>query len=60
MSSNIYLSVLRHVLTFGGGFLVANGTVDEVTATEVIGGVVAIVGTIWGIYEKLRRKPLYR
>lgn len=52
MRKNQVLSIVRHTLTFVGGLLVMNGTVDDGVASEITGGVVALVGTIWGIFEK--------
>lgn len=48
------LSIIRHSLTFIGGVLMAFGLVDEATATvsELVGGLMAITATIWGIIEK--------
>jgi hypothetical protein len=48
------LGILRHSLTFLGGLLVMRGVVDETTATEIIGGVITLVGTIWSIVEKTK------
>ena len=48
------LGILRHSLTFLGGLLVMRGIVDETTATEIIGGVITLVGTIWSIVEKVK------
>ena len=46
------LGIIRHTLTFVGGILVAKGLVDEVTATEIIGGVITLTGAIWSIVAK--------
>jgi hypothetical protein len=48
------LGILRHSLTFIGGLLVMKGLVDETTATEIVGGVITLVGTIWSIVEKTK------
>ncbi len=39
--------VLRHLLTFGGGYVVAKGVVDEATMNEIIAGTMTIVGVLW-------------
>ena len=46
------LGIVRHGLTFIGGILIAKGLIDESTATEIIGGVITLAGTIWSIIEK--------
>ena len=48
------LGILRHSLTFLGGLLVMKGLVDETTATEIIGGVITLVGAVWSVIEKVK------
>lgn len=48
------LGILRHSLTFLGGLLVMKGIIDETAATEIIGGIITLVGTIWSIVEKTK------
>jgi hypothetical protein len=52
MSKEQVLGVIRHTLTFVGGVLVMKGFIDEVVATEIIGGVMTLTGTIWSVFEK--------
>lgn len=49
------LGLLRHLLTFGGGILVTKGIVDEGTATELVGGLITVIGGAWSIYDKMTR-----
>jgi hypothetical protein len=44
--------IVRHVLTFVGGILVLQGVVEESLLNELIGGVVALSGTLWSIFSK--------
>ena len=46
------LGIVRHVLTFGGGLVVANGLIDEAVAQSIIGSVLALIGTIWSVDAK--------
>jgi hypothetical protein len=46
------LGIVRHTLTFVGGILIMRGLVDEPVVTEIVGGVVALTGTIWSIIAK--------
>jgi hypothetical protein len=55
MKNNPFLGVLRHLLTFGGGYLVSNGVVSAGELETIIGAVIGLGGVAWSIYEK--RKP---
>lgn len=46
------LGILRHLLTFGGGFIVAKGLIDESTYLELSGALLTLVGGIWSILSK--------
>lgn len=46
------LGIVRHTLTFAGGIVISRGLVDETVVTEIIGGVVTLVGAIWSIVAK--------
>ena len=52
MNKEQVLGLLRHVLTFVGGAIIAKGLVDEAQTTELIGDVMALVGTVWSILAK--------
>jgi len=45
-------SILRHILTFGGGFIVAKGWVDTETMTGLVGAVITIGGAVWAVFNK--------
>lgn len=45
-------SILRHILTFGGGFVVAKGWVDAETMTGIVGAIITIGGAVWGFLNK--------
>jgi len=45
-------SILRHILTFGGGFIVAKGWVSAETMTGLVGAVITIGGAVWAIINK--------
>jgi len=44
--------LLRHVLTFAGGYLVTQGIIDEQTLTEVVGAVITLAGFAWSWIDK--------
>lgn len=43
--------VVRHVLTFGGGYAVAKGWLDEASLELIIGAVMAVIGMIWSVKD---------
>lgn len=45
-------SILRHILTFGGGFIVAKGWIDTETMTGIVGAIITIGGAIWALVNK--------
>jgi len=49
------LGLVRHVLTFAGGTLLANGLASESEVTDLVGAVITIVGVVWSIIEKRNR-----
>jgi hypothetical protein len=52
MNKEQVLGLLRHVLTFVGGIVIAKGLIDESLYTELVGGVATLVGTVWSIVSK--------
>lgn len=44
--------LLRHVLTFLGGYLVTQGVIDEAILSEVVGAIITIVGFVWSWKNK--------
>jgi len=52
MNKEKILGIVRHTLTFVGGLFVMKGIIDETMVSEIIGGVMTLVGTIWSIIDK--------
>jgi hypothetical protein len=52
MKKETVLGIVRHTLTFAGGILVAKGLIDDGIASEIIGGVMTLVGGIWSVVAK--------
>jgi len=52
MKRSKILGIIRHVLTFGGGFVVAKGWISETALPEIIGAVMTITGALWSVAEK--------
>ena len=55
MTVQFVLAMARHLLTFGGGALVARGYADQATTDAIIGALLTIVGGVWSIVEKRQR-----
>jgi hypothetical protein len=53
----IITSLLRHLLTSGGGVLVGKGVIAASTVDETVGAILTIVGVVWSIAEKRSRQP---
>lgn len=54
MSKEIILGIVRHVLTFAGGILVAKGLLEQGVLAEIIGGVMTVAGGIWSVIDKAK------
>lgn len=52
MNSDQITGFVRHLLTFGGGYLVSRGWIDEQTMLALVGGVVTVVGAAWSWWVK--------
>jgi hypothetical protein len=46
------LGIIRHVLTFAGGIVLAKGLVDQGTLDAIIGSAITLTGAIWSIVAK--------
>lgn len=44
--------IVRHVLTFGGGFIVAKGWISEGVMLDIVGAIITIGGVIWSMFDK--------
>lgn len=51
-SKQTVLSIIRHLLTFGGGLLAAKGLLSEDTITTLAAAVPSFVGLIWGAVDE--------
>lgn len=52
MTRDQFLGIVRHVLTFVGGYLVAKGVLDESLFLEVTSALVSIAGLVWSFISK--------
>jgi hypothetical protein len=49
-------SVIRHGLSFGGGFLVAKGLLSADQVNELAGAIITVMGIVWSI-RKNKKTP---
>ena len=56
MNKDQILGVLRHVLTFAGGVIVARGWADSDLIIELTGALITAVGSIWSIVKNIQLK----
>jgi len=52
MSKEQVLGIVRHALTIGAGYLVGAGHLDDATAQQAVGAVLALVGVVWSYASK--------
>ena len=45
-------SLIRHILSAAGGYLVAKGLVSSEQLPEIVGAVATLAAAAWGIYSK--------
>ena len=55
MKAASFLSIIRHLLGIGGGYLVGKGILDEGTATELVGSIMGLLAIFAGIWDKRSR-----
>lgn len=46
------LGFIRHILTFGGGFLASNGFITEGQIELAVGAIITLVGIAWSAFDK--------
>ncbi len=44
--------IVRHVLTFAGGYLITAGILDEQMLMELVGAIITITGFAWSFISK--------
>lgn len=52
MNKEQIMGLVRHVLTFVGGIIVAKGLATDAMTSELIGGIMTVVGATWSILSK--------
>jgi hypothetical protein len=52
MNKQSILGIVRHILTFAGGYVAAKGIADQAMVNEAIGAIMTIVGIAWSVADK--------
>ena len=52
MNSQQFMGIVRHVATFVAGVAVSKGYLDDQSALEIVGGLVALAGIVWSWTSK--------
>lgn len=56
MNKDRVFGLVRHVLTFGGGYAVAQGWLDEETMTALVGALITVGGAVWSFMAPEKAK----
>lgn len=52
MKKEKIFGVVRHTLTFLGGFFVLQGNIDQELMEQIIGATTSVIGVVWSILSK--------
>lgn len=55
LAQPIMMGVLRHLLTWAAGLIVAKGWLDEDTAMSLLGALIGLIGAFWSAQDKKNR-----
>jgi len=55
MNNDMWLGLLRHLMTLFGGMFVAKGYVDAYTLNTVVGATTTLAGVAWSVMDKRKR-----
>ncbi len=52
------LGLVRHALTFAGGFAVSADLLDNTNADVAVGAIVSLITVVWSVVEKIKTRAL--
>lgn len=55
MTKEMVLGFVRHLLTFGGGYVAAKSIADQAVVNEAIGAVMTLIGLGWSFLDKKKK-----
>jgi hypothetical protein len=56
MTVELFMGLVRHLLTFGGGFMVAQGYATQDEVTTGVSAAAALFGVAWSVVMKWRAR----
>lgn len=56
MTMDSILGLVRHLLTFGAGYLVANNVMADAEAQQAVAGAMALIAVGWSVYNKRNKE----
>ena len=57
MTKETIFGIIRHILTFGGGFLASNGTIGGADVETGVGALISLIGIVWSAIQKRKAAP---
>lgn len=54
MNKEMILGIVRHGLTFGGGFITSAHYATNDDVTTAVGALMTLIGFVWSIIQKVR------
>jgi hypothetical protein len=58
MNKEQVMGIVRHVLTFVGGAIVAKGLTTDAIMVELTGAAMTAIGAIWSIVSKIKSEQV--
>lgn len=55
MKKEQIIGIIRHILTFAGGVIIAKGLATDAVILEIIGSVTTLIGGVWSIVDKIKK-----
>jgi hypothetical protein len=55
MKKEQIIGIIRHILTFAGGVIIAKGLATDAVILELIGSVTTLIGGVWSIVDKIKK-----
>ena len=55
MKKEQIIGIIRHILTFAGGVIIAKGLANDAVILELIGSVTTLIGGVWSIVDKIKK-----
>ena len=58
MKKEQVIGIVRHILTFVGGVIVAKGLTTDAVMVELTGAAMTAIGIIWSIVSKMKSEEI--